>query len=147
MNYLLQENGKGTSTKPELLCPLQCQVSIDALTGKITFCDSVLPPYGKFAEPFTQAKGAEGWTKEFIETVFSLKKGESFEVMVSGGFIYPVNPRWWVYPAKTCVKEYVYPLLRPTRIFRIIAIGDSYYAKKELEYRQRRALAIANGAS
>jgi len=144
MIFLLQEKADATPTRARIKCPLQCQASIDPFDGKVTFADPALR-YGAFAEPFTQAKGAECWTKEFIEAVFNLQEGEFIEVMVCRGLIYPVRPRRWVFPAKTMAREYVYPLVS-ARTFRFTAIADQSYAKKELEFARKRAIAVAQGA-
>jgi hypothetical protein len=144
MIFLLQEKADATPTRARIRCPLQCQASIDPFDGKVRFADPALR-YGAFAEPFTQAEGAEGWAKEFTEAVFNLQEGEFIEVMVCRGFIYPVRARWWVFPAKTMVREYVYPLVS-ARTFKFTAIADQYYAKKELEYAQKRTIAVAQGA-
>lgn len=144
MIFLLQEKADATPTRARIRCPLQCQVSIDPSNGKVRFADPALR-YGAFAEPFTQAEGAEGWTKEFIEAVFNLQEGEFIEVMVRSGFIYPVRARRWVFPAKTMVREYVYPL-PSARTFSLTAITDRYYAQHELEYARKRAVKVAQGA-
>ena len=144
MIFLLQEKADATPTRARRKCPLQCQVSINPFDGKVRFADPALS-YGAFAEPFTQAEGAKGWTKEFIEAVFNLQEGEFIEVMVCRGLIYPVRSRRWVFSVNTMVREYVYPLVS-ARTFRFTAIADQYYAKKELEYARKRAIAVAQGA-
>ena len=141
MICFLQEKADATPTSTPIRCPLQCQVSIDPQNGKVTFADPALR-YGLFAKPFPIQ---QGWTEEFIESIFSLEKDKSLEFYVSDGLIYPVRPRRWVFPAKTMVRENVYPLAS-ARTFSITAIEDQYYAKKELEHARKRAIAVAQGA-
>ena len=142
MLFFLQEKPDATPTSARLRCPLQCQVTVDALDGKVRFSDSALPPYGVFAKPFPIQ---QEWTQEFIETLFGLEMDESLEFLLSDGLIYPAQPRRWVYPAKTMVRASVYPL-SSARHFILTAINERYYAQSELGYRRKRATKVAQDA-
>lgn len=142
MHYFLQEKPDATPTSARLRCPLQCQVTVDALDGKVRFSDSALPPYGLFAKPFPLQ---QEWTQEFIESVFALEIDESLEFLVRDGLIYPARPRRWVYPAQNRVRESIYPL-PSARHFSLTAINERYYAQSELEYHRKRAIKVAEGA-